>query len=84
MPVDSLAHLAQQALLLGVVVSLPVVAAAALVSLVMAVLQAATQVHDITIAHLPRIIAVALVLAVVGPWMGSEVAAFAARALAGG
>lgn len=70
---------AQSALWLTIVLSLPAVGVAALVSLVMAVFQAATQVNDMTIAHLPRFIAVAMTLALSGAWMGTELTAFAQR-----
>ena len=69
--------------MLSVAVALPVVAVAAIVGLVVAVLQAATQIQDATIAHLPRFLAVAVALAVLGPWMGRQIAAFASRILAG-
>ena len=72
-----LAGLGQNALLLALLVSLPVVGIAALVGLVVAAFQAATQLQDATIAHLPRLVAVALALALLGPWMGSEIAGFA-------
>ncbi len=52
---SALAALGQEALLLAVAVSLPVVAIAALVGLLVAVLQAATQVQDVTLGHLPRL-----------------------------
>jgi type III secretion HrpO family protein len=81
---SALAALGQEALLLAVAVSLPVVAIAALVGLLVAVLQAATQVQDATLAHLPRLVVVAVVLAVMAPWMGAEIAAFAVRAFHGG
>jgi flagellar biosynthetic protein FliQ len=81
-PAD-LAQRAEEALLLSVAVSLPVIAIAALVGLVVAALQAATQIQDMTIAHLPRFLAVAVALAVLGPWMGRQIAAFAARIFAG-
>ena len=81
---SALAALAQEALLLAVAVSLPVVAIAALVGLLVAVLQAATQVQDATLGHLPRLLVVAVVLALMAPWMGSEIAAFALRAFRGG
>lgn len=77
-----LAGLGQSALLLALLVSLPVVGVAALVGLVVAAFQAATQLQDPTIAHLPRLVAVALALVVIGPWMGSEIAGFALEALA--
>lgn len=81
---SALAALGQEALLLAVAVSLPVVAIAAIVGLIVAVVQAATQVQDATLAHLPRLLVVALVLALMAPWMGSEIAAFALRAFHGG
>lgn len=77
-----LAAQAQEALLLAVAVSLPVVAVAALVGLVVAVLQAATQIQDVTIAHLPRFLAVAGALVILGPWMGGQIANFAAHLFA--
>jgi type III secretion HrpO family protein len=84
MPIAHLAADAQQALLLAVAVSLPVVGVAALAGLLVAIFQAATQVQDMTLAHLPRLVVVAIALAVAGPWMGSQIAAFAARVFVGG
>lgn len=81
--VDHLTQVAQEALVLALAVSLPVVAIAAVVGLFVAALQAATQIQDITISHLPRLLAVALALVVLGPWMGAQIADFAARLLAG-
>jgi type III secretion HrpO family protein len=78
-----LSSLSQQALLLSVAVALPVVGVAALVGLLVSVLQAATQVQDSTIAHLPRLLAVVAVLAATGPWMASQIAEFALRAFGG-
>lgn len=75
---------AQNALLLTVLLSLPAVGVAAIVSLVMALFQAATQVNDLTIAHLPRFVAVTVALAVSGAWMGSELLSFATRVFGSG
>jgi flagellar biosynthetic protein FliQ len=84
-PVDvaHLVPLAEQALLLSVAISLPVVGALALASLVVSVLQASTQITDTTLAHLPRFLVAVVVLAILGRWMGSEVAAFAVRMFSG-
>jgi type III secretion HrpO family protein len=76
----ALTELGENAVLLAIVVSLPVVGVAALVGAVVSALQAATQLQDSTLAHLPRLLAVALALVVAGPWMGSEIAQFAVRA----
>ena len=78
-----LTSLGQQALLLSVAVALPVVGAAAVVGLVVSVLQAATQIQDHTLGHLPRVLVVAAVLVATGPWIGSQIAEFALRAFGG-
>jgi type III secretion HrpO family protein len=81
---DGLASLGQDALLLAVFVSLPAVVVAALIGFLVAALQAATQIQDATISHLPRLLGVTLALILVGPWMGAQIVAFAARAFSGG
>ena len=79
-----LTELAEGALMLAVVLSLPVVGVAALIGLVVAAFQAVTQLQDPTIAHLPRLLVVALVLALAAPWMGAQISAFAVQAFSGG
>ncbi len=81
MPLATLLEQAQNALLLSVAVALPVLAVAALVGLLVAAFQAASQIQDPTIAHLPRLLAVIATLVVLGPWMGSQIGAFAERML---
>lgn len=78
-----LTTLGQQALLLSVAVALPVVGAAALIGLVVSVVQAATQIQDHTLGHLPRLLVVVAVLVATGPWIGSQIAEFAVRAFGG-
>ena len=78
-PASTLVEYAQQALVLATLVSLPVIAVAALVGLLVAAVQAASQIQDPTLAHLPRLLAVIVAVALLGPWMGREVAAFAAQ-----
>lgn len=81
---EQLTQLAQEALLLALALSLPIVGVAALAGFVVAVFQAATQVQDFTLAHLPRVIVVSLALALLAPWLGSEIVQFAERAFLGG
>lgn len=81
-PPPALIAEAQEALLLTVALSLPVIGVAAVVGLVVAAFQAASQVQDATLAHLPRLVAVAGALVVLGPWIGSQIGAFAERVLA--
>ena len=72
---------AQNALLLSLVAVLPILGVAAIVGLIVAAFQAASQIQDPTIAHLPRLLAVVAALVVLGPWMGSQIGAFAERML---
>jgi type III secretion HrpO family protein len=78
-PIATLLQHGQEALLLVVVLSLPLVGVAALVGLIVAAFQAASQIQDPTIAHLPRLLAVIAALALLAPWMGHQIAAFAER-----
>lgn len=78
-----LTTLGQQALLLSIAVALPIVGAAALIGLLVSVLQAATQIQDHTLGHLPRLLVVVAVLVATGPWMGAQIAEFAVRAFGG-
>jgi type III secretion HrpO family protein len=70
---------ARQALILAALVSLPVVGIAAVVGLFVAAVQAAAQVQDPTLSHLPRMLAVIAALVAAGPWMGHQIAGFAER-----
>ncbi len=69
--------LGREALLLTLAVSLPVLAAALVVGLVVAVLQAATQVQEHTLSFVPKIAAVLLTAVIAGPWMTERVLEFA-------
>lgn len=79
MPPATLLETAQGALVLSLAVALPVLGVAAIVGLLVAAFQAASQIQDPTIAHLPRLLAVVVALVVLGPWMGSQIGAFAER-----
>ena len=80
----NLVGLCQQAMTLALALALPVLVVAAVSGVVMAVMQAATQIQDPTLSHLPRLIAVSVAIAVYGPWIGRHLAAFALRCFLGG
>ena len=80
-PTATLLEQARGAIALSLAVALPVLAVAAVVGLIVAALQAASQIQDPTIAHLPRLLAVVVALIVLGPWMGLQIAGFAERML---
>jgi flagellar biosynthetic protein FliQ len=67
---------AREGLLLAIIVSAPFVIVAMAVGLVVSVMQAATQIQEQTLSFAPKLIAVALTLAILGPWVGAELVRF--------
>jgi flagellar biosynthetic protein FliQ len=59
----------QEALLMLVMVASPVLGAALVVGLLVSLFQAVTQIHEATLAFVPKLIAVVAVFAIAGPWM---------------
>jgi flagellar biosynthetic protein FliQ len=55
----------------------PAVGAAMVVGVVIALLQALTQVQEVTLTFIPKIIVILLVTAVTGSFIGSQIFAFA-------
>jgi flagellar biosynthetic protein FliQ len=49
--------------------SLPLLVVSMVVGILIGILQAATQIHEATVAFVPKILALFLVLALLGPWM---------------
>ena len=57
----------------------PILIVSVLVGLVVAILQAATQVHEQTLTFVPKLIAIGIVLVLLGPWMISQMHDFTMR-----
>ncbi len=69
----------RDALITGLSISAPLLFVSVAVGLVISILQAATQVNEQTITFVPKIIAVAIVLIALGPWMMSRLTDFTNR-----
>ena len=61
-------ELATQALWITVLVSAPLLAVALGVGLVVGIIQAATSINEATLSFIPKLLAIAVTLAVVGSW----------------
>ena len=59
----------QEALLMLLMVSAPVLGVVLLVGLVISLFQAVTQINEATLAFVPKLLAVVAVFAMAGPWM---------------
>jgi flagellar biosynthetic protein FliQ len=61
--------IAQEALQVTVMVSAPLLLTALLVGLLVSVFQAATQINEMTLSFIPKLLAMFAVLVIAGPWM---------------
>ncbi|HMQ73792.1 MAG TPA: flagellar biosynthesis protein FliQ [Rubrivivax sp.] len=71
----------QQALMLLLLVSAPVLVTVLVIGLVVSVFQAATQLNEATLSFVPKIVGAIAVLAVAGPWMLSTLVEFVRESL---
>ncbi|MCL2693534.1 MAG: flagellar biosynthesis protein FliQ [Oscillospiraceae bacterium] len=65
-----------QAVMLAFRLAMPMLLIAMMVGLTIAILQAATQVHEQTLTFAPKAVAIALALLAAGPWMTNEIIDF--------
>ena len=70
---------AQEALLLLLTISLPVLVTVMVVGLVVSIFQAVTQINESTLSFVPKMVAAVVVFAVAGPWMISTIVDFIRR-----
>jgi len=61
--------LAQQALWITALVSAPLLLTALVVGLVVSIFQAATQINEMTLSFIPKLLAMFVALVLAGPWM---------------
>lgn len=69
----------REALWLAVLLAGPLLVAALAVGLLIGVFQAATQIQEMTLSFIPKLIALVVVLFAAGPWMISVAVTFARR-----
>lgn len=78
---DTAIQLALDALAVTVRVSAPVLLVSLGVGLVVSIFQAVTQIQEMTLSFIPKIIAIGAVIALAGPWMLDEMLAYARELL---
>jgi flagellar biosynthetic protein FliQ len=69
--------IAKQTLFLALILTGPPVLTALLVGLTISILQATTQVQEQTLTFVPKLVSIITVLALMGPWMLSQLVSFA-------
>ena len=71
----------QQGLTLLLVVAAPLLLTVLVVGLVVSIFQAATQINEVTLSFVPKMVAAVAVLTLAGPWMLSTLVEYIQRTL---
>ena len=66
---DTIISLGQRALEMAVLVSAPLLLTALVVGVLISLFQAATQINEMTLSFVPKLLALVIVLLLAGPWM---------------
>ena len=66
---ETVMGIGQHALVVTLMIAAPLLLTALAVGLLVGVLQAATQINEMTLSFIPKLLALATVLVVAGPWM---------------
>jgi flagellar biosynthetic protein FliQ len=66
---ESVMTLGQQALELTLMVSAPMLLTALVIGLIVSIFQAATQINEMTLSFIPKLVGMFVVLIISGPWM---------------
>jgi flagellar biosynthetic protein FliQ len=73
---DVVVSLATQAMSLALKLSLPLLGVGLAVGVLISIIQAVTQIQEQTLAFIPKVLAMAVVLVVGGPWMLNQLLAY--------
>jgi flagellar biosynthetic protein FliQ len=71
--------LAQDALMTAILVSAPILIVSLAIGLVISLFQAMTQINEVTLTFVPKILGVFAIVAVMGPWMVGTMVSYTTR-----
>ena len=69
---DVVISLSMEAMQLALKIGLPLMLVGLIVGLIVSIFQAVTQIQEMTLTFIPKILALGLVLMIAGPWMLGE------------
>jgi len=76
MDADSVMHIGRQAMEVTILLAAPILLISLAVGLLIAMFQAATQINEMTLSFVPKLMAVAGVLMAAGPWLLRQIVGF--------
>lgn len=79
MDADTVVTVGRQAMEVTMLLAAPILLASLAVGLIIAMFQAATQINEMTLSFVPKLMIVALVMMAAGPWMLRQITGFTTR-----
>ena len=79
MDTDTVVSLATQAMSLALKISMPLLGVGLIVGVLISIIQAVTSIQEQTLAFIPKVVAMAVVLVVGGPWMLNQLLSYTAE-----
>jgi flagellar biosynthesis protein FliQ len=76
MDTDVVVSLATQAMSLALKISIPLLGVGLVVGVLISIIQAVTSIQEQTLSFIPKVLAMALVLVVGGPWMLNQLLSY--------
>lgn len=76
MDADSVVNIGRQAMEVTILLAAPILLISLAVGLVVAMFQAATQINEMTLSFVPKLMAVSAVLMGAGPWLLRQIVGF--------
>jgi flagellar biosynthesis protein FliQ len=73
---DTVINLVMQAITVAAKVALPILLAGLVVGLMVSIFQAVTQIQEMTLTFIPKILATVVVMVVAGPWMLNQIVTY--------
>jgi len=79
---ETVMTIAQQALTVASMLAAPLLLGALAIGLLIGVLQAATQINEMTLSFIPKLLSLVAILMIAGPWMLREIMYFTTNLIA--
>ena len=76
MDTDTVVSLATQAMSLALKISIPLLGVGLIVGVLISIIQAVTSIQEQTLSFIPKVLAMAVVLVVGGPWMLNQLLSY--------
>lgn len=79
MDADSVVSIGRQAMEVTMLLAAPILLSSLAVGLIVAMFQAATQINEMTLSFVPKLMVVAVVMMASGPWLLRQITGFTTR-----